>query len=114
MAQQTINIGTVGDDGTGDDLRTAGGKINDNFTELYARNMAVHVKTNNLTVADNTVIAGSSFTPPLTREPAYIIAYDSGQEIEGLVKSYAQNGSYYDITIFSTEAFTNAKIKVIA
>lgn len=36
MAQQTIGIGTVADDGTGDDLRTAGDKINDNFTELYA------------------------------------------------------------------------------
>lgn len=36
MAQQTINIGAVANDGTGDDLRTAGDKINDNFTELYA------------------------------------------------------------------------------
>lgn len=36
MAQQTINLGTVANDGTGDDLRTGGDKINDNFTELYA------------------------------------------------------------------------------
>jgi Bacteriophage T4 gp9/10-like protein. len=35
MAQQTINLGTVANDGTGDTLRDAGGKINDNFTELY-------------------------------------------------------------------------------
>lgn len=35
MAQQTINIGTVANDGTGDTLRTAGSKINDNFSELY-------------------------------------------------------------------------------
>lgn len=36
MAQQTINIGTVANDGTGDPLRTAFDKTNDNFTELYA------------------------------------------------------------------------------
>lgn len=36
MAQQTINIGTVANDGTGDPLRTAFDKVNDNFTELYA------------------------------------------------------------------------------
>lgn len=36
MAQQTINLGTVANDGTGDTLRDGGDKINDNFTELYA------------------------------------------------------------------------------
>ena len=35
MAKQTINIGTVANDGTGDPLRTAFDKVNDNFTELY-------------------------------------------------------------------------------
>lgn len=35
MAQQTINIGSVANDGTGDPLRTAFDKVNDNFTELY-------------------------------------------------------------------------------
>ena len=36
MAKQTINIGTTANDGTGDPLRTAFDKVNDNFTELYA------------------------------------------------------------------------------
>ena len=35
MAQQTINIGTIANDNTGDTLRGAGQKINDNFDELY-------------------------------------------------------------------------------
>jgi hypothetical protein len=35
MSQQTINIGTVANDGTGDPLRTAFDKTNDNFDELY-------------------------------------------------------------------------------
>lgn len=36
MAQQTVGIGTVANDGTGDAPRTAGQKINSNFDELYA------------------------------------------------------------------------------
>ena len=35
MGKQIINIGTTANDNTGDDLRSAGDKINDNFTELY-------------------------------------------------------------------------------
>ena len=36
MAQQTINIGAIANDNTGDTLRGAGQKINDNFDEIYA------------------------------------------------------------------------------
>ena len=36
MAKQDINIGSSANDGTGDPLRTAFDKVNDNFTELYA------------------------------------------------------------------------------
>ena len=35
MARQNINKGTTANDGTGDTLRIAAGKINDNFGELY-------------------------------------------------------------------------------
>jgi hypothetical protein len=35
MAKQTCNIGTAANDGTGDPLRTAFDKVNDNFTEVY-------------------------------------------------------------------------------
>jgi hypothetical protein len=38
MSQQLINIGITANDGTGDTLRGAGQKINDNFTQLYAEN----------------------------------------------------------------------------
>lgn len=36
MSQQLISIGAAANDGTGDNLRTAGQKINSNFAELYA------------------------------------------------------------------------------
>ena len=35
MAVKVIGTGSSPNDGTGDNLRTAGGKINDNFTEIY-------------------------------------------------------------------------------
>jgi len=35
MAKQTINIGTIANDGTGSTLRAAGDLINDNFNEIY-------------------------------------------------------------------------------
>jgi len=36
MAKQIINTGNAPNDGSGDGLRTAGGKINQNFNELYS------------------------------------------------------------------------------
>ena len=36
MAKQNINIGVEGNDGTGDSIREAFRKVNDNFTEIYA------------------------------------------------------------------------------
>ena len=35
MAYQSLGLGSSANDGTGDDLRTGGDKINDNFVELY-------------------------------------------------------------------------------
>ena len=49
MSQNTINIGTLAGDRTGDSLRTAGQKINANFTELYGivNSTALPVRTGN-------------------------------------------------------------------
>jgi hypothetical protein len=51
MAQEVINIGVQADDGTGDTIRGAGIKINNNFTELYATSSAesqIHFIGNNI------------------------------------------------------------------
>lgn len=37
MAREVINIGTAPNDGTGDPLRTAFTKCNNNFAEVYSR-----------------------------------------------------------------------------
>lgn len=56
MAKQTIGIGTVANDGTGDSLRDAFDKINDNFDEIYS---AFTFASNNATYANN-VLTGNS------------------------------------------------------
>jgi len=58
MAQQTINIGSVANDRTGDPLRTAFDKINDNFNELYAVSGAG--SGNNVAITGNSIISENS------------------------------------------------------
>lgn len=67
MAQQTINVGATANDGTGDGIRTAYIKCNDNFKELYDTTITpttVPNGTSNLSVADSAnvtiTIAGSA------------------------------------------------------
>jgi hypothetical protein len=56
MAQQVISIGGTANDGTGDPLRTAFTKCNQNFAELYARGAA----GSNLDISDNKIEALNS------------------------------------------------------
>lgn len=60
MAQQVINVGAAGNDGTGDALRVAGQKLNDNCTELYAAAAARLVAANNLSDVSNAATARSN------------------------------------------------------
>ena len=53
MAQQTVNTGTVGNDGLGDDLRTGATKINANFTEIYSNITALSLQLNLASVNSN-------------------------------------------------------------
>ena len=46
MTRQNINIGSTANDGTGDPLRTAFDKINDNFVELYGSDSDATTFTN--------------------------------------------------------------------
>tara|TARA_R110002124_G_scaffold285409_1_gene463939 strand:+ start:379 stop:963 length:585 start_codon:yes stop_codon:yes gene_type:complete len=58
MAIQTVNVGTTADDGSGDPLRTAFDKINDNFLELYAVSGAG--SGNNIAFSGNKIISENS------------------------------------------------------
>ena len=68
MAKQTVQIGTTTNDNTGDPLRTAFDKINDNFDEIYIAGPV----SSNVTISSNTV---STSTGDLT------ITADSSQVI---------------------------------
>jgi len=61
MAKQAIGIGTSVNDGTGDTIRVAMDKVNDNFTELYAFTADSTIKAKytywNNTFSDPPVIA---------------------------------------------------------
>lgn len=58
MAQQIINIGTTANDRTGDPLRDAYDKINDNFTELY--NELGGTSLSNISISGNTITSDNS------------------------------------------------------
>jgi hypothetical protein len=56
MAQQILNIGSTANDGTGDPLRTAMDKVNDNFDEIYASPLF----TEEITISGNEIRANRS------------------------------------------------------
>ena len=58
MARQAINIGSSANDGTGDPLRTAFDKINDNFVELYGADNDINTLDANLNVNNNAITTG--------------------------------------------------------
>lgn len=58
MARQTINVGTNQDDGTGDNLRAAFVKVNDNFLEVY--NELGGVALSNIKMSGSTITTDTS------------------------------------------------------
>ena len=58
MARQNINIGSSANDGTGDPLRTAFDKINDNFVELYGSDNDLNTLDANLDVNNFAITTG--------------------------------------------------------
>jgi hypothetical protein len=58
MSKQIINVGTNQDDGTGDNLRAAFVKVNDNFTEVY--NELGGVALSNIKMSGSTITTDTS------------------------------------------------------
>ena len=58
MTRQNINIGSTANDGTGDPLRTAFDKINDNFVELYGSDNDINTLDANLNVNNFSITTG--------------------------------------------------------
>jgi len=67
MAQELINLGALADDGTGDTIRLAGIRINNNFTELFATSSAgsqIHFIGNNIssTLSNSDIVLSGNGT----------------------------------------------------
>jgi len=71
MAKQTINIGTTANDGTGDPIRSAFDKSNDNFDEIYADDFVTSAR-----IADE-AITEAHLDATNTPTDNYILSYDS-------------------------------------
>src|SRR5210317_1797207 len=86
MAKQTINVGSTANDGTGDKLRDAFVKVNENFTELYnddsgdvnsvnaGTGISVDQTTGNVTVTNSA--PNATHTGEVTGSGALTIAND--------------------------------------
>ena len=88
MAKQTINIGTVANDGTGDSVRAGGDKINDNFTEVYT----ALGDGNNL----NDVVTNTTFQGALANTNSFIKS------------QLANTNSFINSQLANTNAFVTA------
>ena len=67
MAYQALGLGSTANDGTGDDLRTGGDKINDNFVEIYTK-----IGTGSALTADTVALlaAAQTFTNKVLTAPS--------------------------------------------
>ena len=65
MSQQNINVGTVPNDGTGDPIRTAMIKVQNNFSEFYAA-LAPNLSTNNVTAANNLTVTANLYATTIS------------------------------------------------
>jgi len=71
MAKQSIGIGTSANDGTGDNLRVAFDKVNDNFDEVYADDFVTTAR-----IADD-AITEAHLDATNAAVDNYILSYDS-------------------------------------
>ena len=109
MAQQTINIGVSANDGSGDPLRTAFDKCNDNFTELYNAVTALQssqafedvARSNDAESCNGSVGQVITYSSPLTNAQKPIIVDFAGIGIE--VTAFDNNG--FTITSLSAGTF---------
>lgn len=79
MALQTINLGTAANDGTGDPLRTAGQKINDNFADPTVVGQIGTKQVNDAAIANNYILQYNSTSGELE----YVVKPSGLWEVSG-------------------------------
>lgn len=92
MAKQIINIGRTANDRSGDPLRSAFIKINDNFTELYARSENTDSQTLSLVGDTLSISGGNSVTLPTSGSSTGDVTFDGVKVIGAGTASGDGNG----------------------
>jgi len=111
MARKTIDIGVVGNDGTGDSIRDSFRKVNDNFRELYSSlGLGERLKFTGLEDAPSTYVgqndAATGNTPVVT-----VNNTESGLQFKKLVPG---SGVSIDFTTNPNQITINADFAEIA
>jgi hypothetical protein len=102
MAKLIINTGTVANDGTGDTLRAAGGKINDNFSEIYTalgNGTALGIVVNGATSGQILKFNGTNFAPATDSTGTGTVTDVSITSANGFTGTVATNTTTPAITI---------------
>ena len=89
MARQILNIGTTANDGTGDTLREAMIKTNENFTELYASPL----------LASGISVSGNEITATRSNDDLILQAAGTGSVVAGALSFKGTSISSTDSTI---------------
>lgn len=98
MAYQAIGLGSAANDGTGDDLRAAGTKVNANFVELYAAVGAAAIKTAYESNADTNAFTDAEKTKLGTVESG-ATADQTGAEIKASYEAEADTNAFDDAAV---------------
>lgn len=104
MAKQTVNLGTAANDGTGDPLRTAFDKLNDNFDEVYGNNFVTQAQlgaefTSKATITSPDYDVDFAAAAVFENEMGADIDYDIENPKVGDVKTLVLEGDGTDRTI---------------
>lgn len=117
MAQQIINVGAAPNDGTGDPIRTAYIKCNENFSEIYGRSA---ITTNNngsfdmslsdnfvcnatdiITISWSNITAGQSGSVVLTNAGNFNVSVDANTMCSSAFLSTVSATGVYLLNYFS-------------
>ena len=125
MAKQAVNIGTVANDGTGDPLRTAFDKLNDNVNEIYGLlgDGSTLDIDGDVTISAGTITIGTEKVNEdnldVTNSPTdgYVLTYDSGtggftweQKFDGDITSLVAGSGLTGSSLDSGDATLNVNV----
>jgi plastocyanin len=124
MARKVINTGAAPNDGTGDNLRVGGGKVNDNFSELYTAfgdgstltagtfittNSTNTLENKSIDLTDNTLTGTTAeFNTALTDNDFATLA---GSEV---LTNKTIDASSNTLSNIANSALTNSSVSIIA